>query len=64
MLVWKLTMNEYDQVVFKNLRQLMECVKAELQGEMGNTIYEEIEIIVKPEIMSEADFNDLAEADI
>ena len=64
MLIWKLTMNEYNQVVFKNLNDLMSIIKVELQNEMGNPIYEEIEIIIKPEIMSEEDFKSLVEADI
>ena len=57
-------MNEYNQVVFKNLNDLMSIIKVELQNEMGNPIYEEIEIIIKPEIMSEEDFKSLVEADI
>ncbi len=62
MIVWKLTMNEYDNVVFKNLEDLTGCIKVELENELE--VDEEIQIIIVPSKMSDEDFESLVEADI
>lgn len=55
-------MNEYDNVVFKNLEDLTKVVKVELENELE--VDEEIQIIIVPSEMSQEDFDSLVEADI
>ena len=55
MKIWKLTINEYDRVVFKNIEDLIETIKVELE----NSDYD-MDILVEPDEMSQEGLDSLA----
>ena len=59
MKVWKLSMNEYDRVVFKTIKDLISTIEVEIE----NGDYD-MDILIEPAEMTKEDFDSLHEADI
>ena len=59
MKVWKLSMNEYDRVVFKTIKDLISVIEVEIE----NGDYD-MDILIEPTEMTQEDFDSLVEADI